>query len=370
MRRAYKFGAAAAAPSAALATSEGYPTEGDVSRGIAATVPGPFTFYMLVEAIVTVIERAGLVPSDDPNQFRDAVLALIPDVSNLATQVWVRTQIAGLVDSAPGTLDTLDELAAALGDDPNFRTTILNMLALKAPLVSPVLTGAPEAPTPAAGDNSERIATTAFVKRAVDVPLGWPTSGEHVWLSGSTNLRLYVRGGGGGGGSAGGIANGNAGNDGTETVVAINGQQYRAAPGRGGSGGAYRRLRGTAPGGAGGAGGVAATSGGTSGESGTAGEDGEVGATSGDGGTGGGEESVRGSGGDGGTGVQQGGDFSDGGGGGGGGQGALEVYDVAGVPRGAIIQVTLGAGGDAGQQPQANTGGHAGRAGMAWATPL
>jgi hypothetical protein len=39
--------------------------------------------------------------------------------------------IAALVDTAPGTLDTLNELAAALGDDPNFATTITNSIATK-----------------------------------------------------------------------------------------------------------------------------------------------------------------------------------------------------------------------------------------------
>ena len=37
-------------------------------------------------------------------------------------------KIAGLVESAPETLDTLNELAAALGDDPNFATTISNQI--------------------------------------------------------------------------------------------------------------------------------------------------------------------------------------------------------------------------------------------------
>ena len=41
-----------------------------------------------------------------------------------ATQAYVTTQIANLVNSAPTTLDTLKELADALGDDPNFATTI------------------------------------------------------------------------------------------------------------------------------------------------------------------------------------------------------------------------------------------------------
>ena len=48
-----------------------------------------------------------------------------------ATQAYVTTQIANLVDTAPTTLDTLNELAAALGDDPNFATTITNSIATK-----------------------------------------------------------------------------------------------------------------------------------------------------------------------------------------------------------------------------------------------
>ena len=43
------------------------------------------------------------------------------------------TAIANLVDSAPATLDTLNELAAALGDDPNFATTVTNSIATKLP---------------------------------------------------------------------------------------------------------------------------------------------------------------------------------------------------------------------------------------------
>ena len=42
------------------------------------------------------------------------------------------TALSNLVDSAPGALDTLNELAAALGNDPNFATTITNTLATKA----------------------------------------------------------------------------------------------------------------------------------------------------------------------------------------------------------------------------------------------
>jgi len=43
----------------------------------------------------------------------------------------VDSSVSALIDAAPGTLDTLNELAAALGDDPNFATTITNSIATK-----------------------------------------------------------------------------------------------------------------------------------------------------------------------------------------------------------------------------------------------
>ena len=48
--------------------------------------------------------------------------------SGYATETYVGTQIANLIDSAPGALDTLNELAAALGDDASFSTTITNLI--------------------------------------------------------------------------------------------------------------------------------------------------------------------------------------------------------------------------------------------------
>ena len=50
-------------------------------------------------------------------------------------------QLATLIDSAPSTLDTLNELAAALGDDANFSTTVTNSIATKLPLTGGTLTG-------------------------------------------------------------------------------------------------------------------------------------------------------------------------------------------------------------------------------------
>lgn len=48
-----------------------------------------------------------------------------------ASQALIDASISALVDTAPGTLDTLNELAAALGDDPNFATTMTTALATK-----------------------------------------------------------------------------------------------------------------------------------------------------------------------------------------------------------------------------------------------
>lgn len=53
---------------------------------------------------------------------------ILDKLTGLATEAYVDNKVASLVDSAPGTLDTLNELAQALGDDPNFATTITNQL--------------------------------------------------------------------------------------------------------------------------------------------------------------------------------------------------------------------------------------------------
>lgn len=47
------------------------------------------------------------------------------------TSTELASEVASLVDAAPSTLDTLNELAAALGDDPNFATTVTATLGTK-----------------------------------------------------------------------------------------------------------------------------------------------------------------------------------------------------------------------------------------------
>ena len=61
--------------------------------------------------------------------------------TSVASTAFVQQEIASLVDSAPGTLNTLNELAAALGDDASFSTTVTNSIATKLPLAGGALTG-------------------------------------------------------------------------------------------------------------------------------------------------------------------------------------------------------------------------------------
>ena len=68
------------------------------------------------------------------------------NTTRIATTAFVTTAINNLINSAPGTLDTLDEIAAALNDDPSFTTTVNNAIALKAPLANPTFTGTATAP--------------------------------------------------------------------------------------------------------------------------------------------------------------------------------------------------------------------------------
>ncbi|ATY91510.1 bacteriophage tail fiber protein [Pectobacterium atrosepticum SCRI1043] len=108
--------------------------------------------------------------------------------TQIATTAFVKSAIAALINGSPAALDTLQELANALGNDPHFSTTILNAIAdvktdstnklnahasildahpQYAPKASPALTGTPTAPTAASGSNDMQLATTAFVKTAV-----------------------------------------------------------------------------------------------------------------------------------------------------------------------------------------------------------
>lgn len=118
------------------------------------------------------------------------------NTTQLANTAFVQAAVAALVASSPAALDTLNELAAALGNDPDFATTITNALAIKAPLASPALTGTPTAPTAAPGTNTTQIANTSFVQAAIAAlvassSLGYGQMWQNVVASRATDTTYY-----------------------------------------------------------------------------------------------------------------------------------------------------------------------------------
>lgn len=65
----------------------------------------------------------------------------IPSIAGLATETYVNNKVTAMVDSAPETLNTLNELAAALGDDPNFATTVATEIGGKVSKSGDTMTG-------------------------------------------------------------------------------------------------------------------------------------------------------------------------------------------------------------------------------------
>ncbi len=78
------------------------------------------------------LPNAGNLLVEDVARLRAALTSIDADVFARYTKTEVDTLINDLIQGAPGALDTLNELAAAMGDDPNFAATVTNALALKA----------------------------------------------------------------------------------------------------------------------------------------------------------------------------------------------------------------------------------------------
>ncbi len=108
------------------------------------------------------------------------------NTTRIATTAFVTTAVANIVDSAPSALDTLNELAAALGDDANFSTTITNSIATKAPLSAPTFTG--DVDIDATDDLRLRFLNGGTFKGGIQVPT---SSGD--MISGSAVDDLAIR---------------------------------------------------------------------------------------------------------------------------------------------------------------------------------
>lgn len=94
--------------------------------------------------VITIAVDSTIAPLASPT-FTGTPLAptaaAATNTTQIATTAFVQTAVSNLVDAAPSTLDTLNELAAALGDDANFSTTVTNSIATKLPLAGGTMTG-------------------------------------------------------------------------------------------------------------------------------------------------------------------------------------------------------------------------------------
>ena len=84
------------------------------------------------------------------------------NTTQVATTAFVRAEVAALVNSAGATLDTLGEIATALGNDASLSTTLTNSIALKAPLASPTFTGTVTIPSGASISGFAPLASPTF----------------------------------------------------------------------------------------------------------------------------------------------------------------------------------------------------------------
>ena len=86
----------------------------------------------------SVVLDTGDIAESGNLYYTDARVGSYLSTNGYATQ---STIVGAITDSAPATLDTLNELAAALGDDANFSTTVTNSIAAKLPLAGGTMTG-------------------------------------------------------------------------------------------------------------------------------------------------------------------------------------------------------------------------------------
>jgi len=87
------------------------------------------------------------------------------DQAEVDAKAYTDTAVAGVVDSAPATLDTLNELAAALGDDPNLSTTLTTAIGTKVAKAGDTMTGA--LTLSGAPSSANHAATKAYVDSSV-----------------------------------------------------------------------------------------------------------------------------------------------------------------------------------------------------------
>ena len=118
---------------------------GNVTGAVTGGVTGDLTGNVTAATGSSTFNNVTINGSLDMNSGTSATITNLATpilTSDAATKGYVDTEVSNLVDAAPGTLDTLNELAAALGDDPAFATTVTNSIAAKLPLAGGTMSGA------------------------------------------------------------------------------------------------------------------------------------------------------------------------------------------------------------------------------------
>jgi hypothetical protein len=108
-------------------------------------------------------------------------------LSSYYTSSQVDSAIASVVDSAPSTLNTLNELAAALNDDASFASTVTTALGEKAPIASPTFTGTVTG-TPADGTTSTAANGLGFM----GIPQSAVTTGSYTITAADSGEHIYA----------------------------------------------------------------------------------------------------------------------------------------------------------------------------------
>ena len=106
--------------------------------------------------------------------------------TKVATTAFVRGEVTALVNSATATLDTLGEIATALGNDANLSTTLTTSIGLKAPLASPTFTGTVIG-NPAAGTTSTGTSGFGYM----GLPQNSATTGAYGVVAADAGLHIY-----------------------------------------------------------------------------------------------------------------------------------------------------------------------------------
>lgn len=82
-------------------------------------------------SLVAAINEVAAAVTSGAGAINDATTGTTSTWSSTKTLAQIQAGVAAAIDAAPGTLDTLNELAAALNDDPNFSATITTALGLR-----------------------------------------------------------------------------------------------------------------------------------------------------------------------------------------------------------------------------------------------